>query len=177
VAVPGDVDAGRAADRGRVSAQGMHGDRAFAVVDEETGSRCCPGTILTPPTGSRRSSTAALDYVQLHLLTTATLEHIGTSAARYRPNLVLHAAGHPAVRRDDVGRSTLTVGDVVLRVLLPTPRCASSRTARRRPTPGPCGSSWPRTDRRPRLGVLPAADVYATVERAGSIAVGTTVTR
>ena len=48
-----------------------------------------------------------LDYAPLHLITTATLEHIGQDAIRYRPNLVIRTPpGHPPFAENDwVGRT------------------------------------------------------------------------
>jgi uncharacterized protein len=81
-----------------------------------------------------------LDYAPLHLITTATLEHVRTAAARYRPNLVLRTppGTAPYCETGWVG-STLTVGDGCSG----SPcrrrgaRCPCSRTARCRRTPGP----------------------------------------
>lgn len=241
-----------------VSAQGVHGDRAFAVVDEETGTVASakqprlwrrlltaaaeqvdetvqvhlpgePALFLDDPDAAARlstflhrrvrvSSTPApgadidradpeevlgrgveahvsspklvlgqavpgvtfLDYAPLHLITTATLEHVGTSAARYRPNLVLRTPpGTPPYSETGWVGSTLTVGDVVLRVFLPTPRCAVPVLAHGSSARDPSALRVLMAENRidvPGFGVLPAAGVYATVERAASIAVGTTVT-
>jgi uncharacterized protein len=121
-----------------------------------------------------------LDYAPLHLITTATLEHLGTSAVRYRPNLVLRTPpGTPPYTETAWVGSTLTIGDVVLRITLPTPRCAVPVLAHGTLPPDPGALRVLMAENRidvPGFGVLPAAGVYATVERAGSIAVGATVT-
>jgi len=64
------------------------------------------------------------DDAPLHTITTATLDHIGVEALRYRPNLVIATpAGHPPYSENDwIGRE-LTVGEVRLRVLAATTRC------------------------------------------------------
>jgi uncharacterized protein YcbX len=121
-----------------------------------------------------------LDYAPLHLITTATLEHVGTPAARYRPNLVVRTPPGTAPYSETswVG-STLTIGEVALHVTLPTPRCSVPVLAHGALPPDPTALRVLLTENRievPGFGVLPAAGVYATVERAGSIAVGTTVT-
>ena len=120
-----------------------------------------------------------LDYAPLHLISTATLEHVGTPAARYRPNLVLRTPPGTAPYTETawVG-STLTIGDVTLRITLPTPRCAVPVLAHGSLPPDPRMLRVLLAENRievPGFGVLPAAGVYATVERAGSVAVGATV--
>jgi len=117
-----------------------------------------------------------LDLAPLHLISTATLDHLGVPAARYRPNLVVRTpAGTPPYTEDAWIGSTLAIGDVVLRVVLPTPRCAVPVLAH-----GALPAD-PRALRQlvaehaidvPGQGVLPVAGVYATVQRAGRIAVG-----
>ena len=64
------------------------------------------------------------DDAPLHAITTATLDHIGVEALRYRPNLVIATpAGHPPYSENHwIGRE-LTVGEVRLRVLAATTRC------------------------------------------------------
>lgn len=64
------------------------------------------------------------DDAPLHAITTATLEHIGVEALRYRPNLVIETpAGYPPYGENDwVGRE-LVAGEARLRVLGLTPRC------------------------------------------------------
>lgn len=89
-----------------------------------------------PKTVSRLGTAAPagtfFDYAPIHLVTTATLNRIGDLSARglieadrYRPNLVLDTpdlAGFP--ENGWVGRCLRLGSDVVLRVLVPTPRCA-----------------------------------------------------
>jgi uncharacterized protein YcbX len=66
-----------------------------------------------------------VDYGPVHLLTTGALsglrQRLGRTdvpVTRFRPNLVLEAAHDPEPGQE------LRLGDVVLRVLVPTPRCA-----------------------------------------------------
>ena len=137
---------------------------------------CSPKLVL----GQAVPAATFLDYAPLHLITTATLEHVGTQAARYRPNLVLRTPPGTAPYGETawVG-STLTVGDVALRVTLPTPRCAVPVLAHGSYPPDSTALRRLKAENRIEVagfGVLPAAGVYATVERAGRIAVGTTVT-
>ena len=101
-------------------------------------------------------------------------------AARYRPNLVVRTppGTAPFAETDWVG-STLVLGDVRLRVTLPTPRCAVPVLAHGSLPPDPSALRVLLAEHRidvPGFGVLPAAGVYATVEQPGSVAAGTAVT-
>lgn len=121
-----------------------------------------------------------LDYAPLHLISTATLEHVGTHALRYRPNLVLRTppGAAPYAETAWVG-SMLTLGDVVLQVILPTPRCAVPVLAHGTTTPDPNALRILMRENRIHVagfGVLPAAGVYATVQRPGTLMKGTDVT-
>jgi uncharacterized protein YcbX len=121
-----------------------------------------------------------LDYAPLHLITSATLDHVGTPAARYRPNLVLRTppGTAPYTETTWVG-STLLIGEAVLRVTMPTPRCAVPVLAHGSLPPDARALRVLMAENRvdvPGFGVLPTAGVYATVERAGRLAVGSAVT-
>jgi uncharacterized protein YcbX len=65
------------------------------------------------------------DLAPLHAITTATVEHVGTEALRYRPNLLIATPpGYPPYAENDwVGRE-LVAGEARLQVLKPTVRCA-----------------------------------------------------
>jgi uncharacterized protein YcbX len=118
-----------------------------------------------------------LDYAPLHLITTATLEHIGQDAIRYRPNLVIRTPpGHPPFAENDWVGQTAVIGDaVVARIVLPTPRC-SIPTLEHGPLPRDPAALRSLMARNrvevPGFGILPAAGVYATVERAGAVGIG-----
>lgn len=121
-----------------------------------------------------------LDYAPLHLISTATLEHVGTQALRYRPNVVLRTPPGTAPYSETswIG-STLTLGDVVLRVILPTPRCSIPVLAHGSAAADPTALRVLIRENRidvPGFGVLPAAGVYATIERPGTLREGTEVT-
>jgi uncharacterized protein YcbX len=66
-----------------------------------------------------------VDHSPVHLITTATLAHLGAELVRYRPNLVVETppGTRAFVENDWLGRE-LRIGAVRLRVTLPTPRCA-----------------------------------------------------
>ncbi|MDN5857530.1 MAG: MOSC N-terminal beta barrel domain-containing protein [Pseudonocardia sp.] len=122
-----------------------------------------------------------VDYAPVHLITTATLAEIGTEHLRYRPNLVIQTPpGTPAfVENDWMGREVHVgngAGDgVVLRLILPTPRC-SVPTLEHGPLPrAPHAVRTLMTSNRvdvPGFGVLPCAGAYAEVVRAGVAHVG-----
>ncbi len=119
------------------------------------------------------------DYAPLHLITTATLQELGASAVRYRPNLVLETPGGvaPFAENGWVG-SSITVGqDLVLRVVLLTPRCAVP-TLRHGDLPADRNAlrAAHRSNRVdvPGHGISPCAGLYATVERGGAAQVGDT---
>jgi uncharacterized protein len=74
--------------------------------------------------GAGTPGTNFVDYAPVHLITTATLAHVGEELIRYRPNLVLDLPGaEPFAENDWTGR-TLTIGPAELRIMIPTPRCA-----------------------------------------------------
>jgi uncharacterized protein len=121
-----------------------------------------------------------VDYAPVHVITTATLDAVGVEPVRYRPNLVIETppGTEPFVENSWVSRE-LHVSGAVLRVALPTPRCAvptlehgelpravhavrALLTANRVEVPG--------------FGVLPCAGGYADVLREGAVQVGDEVT-
>jgi uncharacterized protein len=64
------------------------------------------------------------DDAPLHAITTATLEHIGAEALRYRPNLVIATpAGYPPYAENDWIGKEFDVGEARLRGLAATTRC------------------------------------------------------
>ncbi len=127
-----------------------------------------------------------VDYAPLHLITSATLAAVSAEAGhdvppqRYRPNLVIDLDdGTGFVENDWVG-STLRIGPtLVVRVVLPTPRCAVP-TLSHGTLPGD-HQAVQALNRVNRIhvegfGVLPSAGVYAEVVTPGRIRVGDRVT-
>jgi uncharacterized protein len=118
-----------------------------------------------------------VDHSPVHLITTATLRHLGVEALRYRPNLVLDSSGsdgEPYAENGWIGRE-LTVGEVVLRVTLPTPRCSVPTLEHGELPRCPDALRPLLTGNRvevPGFGVLPCAGAYAEVVRPGTIGVG-----
>jgi uncharacterized protein YcbX len=84
--------------------------------------------------------------------------------------------GHPPFAENDwVGRTIMLGDDVVARVVLPTPRCAIPTLAHGDLPRDPMALRTLMTQNRidvPGFGMLPAAGVYATVERAGELRAG-----
>lgn len=130
--------------------------------------------------GQGTPGTTFVDYAPVHVITTATLRQIGTELVRYRPNVVIETPpGTPAfVENDWVGRE-LHVGEVVLRVTLPTPRCAVP-TLEHGPLPrAPHAVRTLMTANRVDVtgfGVLPCAGGYAEVVHSGLLRTDAPVT-
>lgn len=116
-----------------------------------------------------------VDYAPVHLITSATIEHVGTEALRYRPNLVIDTPGEkPFAENGWMGR-TITVGHVRLRAALPTPRCAVPTLEHGSMPRAPHAVRTPLAENRvdvPGFGVLPCAGFYAEVEVGGVVDVG-----
>lgn len=116
-----------------------------------------------------------VDFAPVHLITTATLDRVGAETIRYRPNLVLDLpGGTPFAENDWTGRE-MSIGEVRLRFIQPTPRCAVPTLAH--------GTLPRRTDAVrtlleenrvmvPGLGIRPCLGVYAQVLAVGPVAVG-----
>ncbi|MBI2695045.1 MOSC domain-containing protein [Mycobacterium nebraskense] len=123
---------------------------------------------------------AFTDEAPLHAITTATLEHIGVEALRYRPNVVIKTPpGHPPYAENDwVGRE-IAVGDALLRVLTATSRCVVP-TLEHGPLPrAPQALRTPAAENRWDTGghgAQPCAGAYLAVVAEGVIHVGDRVT-
>ena len=135
----------------------------------EIGAAAPPGTFV--------------DFAPLHLITTATLGRIAelspgrrADLERYRPNIVIGTGGSGFTENDWLGRELRVGGDLVLRVIARTPRCAIPTLAHGR---------LPRDTealrvvaRHNRVSPLPDADaepcagVYAEVLEPGRISTG-----
>jgi uncharacterized protein len=127
------------------------------------------------------------NFAPVHLLTTSTLARIAglspgrtAAALRYRPNILIRTADPGFTENDWVGQE-LAIGEVVLRVIARTPRCAVPTLAH--------GPDLPRDasalrvlaehNRVPAIAGFdpaPCAGVYAEVLRPGRIGAGDQVT-
>ncbi len=112
-----------------------------------------------------------VDHSPVHLVTTATLDHLGVEALRYRPNLVLAVDGPPFAENAWLGRE-LVLGGVRLRVTLPTPRCAVPTLEHGALPRAPHAVRGPLERNRvdvPGFGTLPCAGAYAEVVAGGEL--------
>ncbi|OBJ35629.1 MOSC domain-containing protein [Mycobacterium colombiense] len=120
------------------------------------------------------------DEAPLHAITTATLEHIGVEALRYRPNLVIATPPDdpPYAENDWVG-SEIAVGEARLRVLTATSRCVVP-TLEHGPLPrAPQALRIPAAENRVNTGghgAQPCAGAYLAVVSQGVVRVGDPVT-
>ncbi|RSN71035.1 MULTISPECIES: MOSC domain-containing protein [Actinomadura] len=123
-----------------------------------------------------------VDFAPVHLVGTATLDAIAEAgergvmeAARYRPNIVLDTGGPGFGENAWVGRD-LEIGEAVLRVMAPTPRCsvptlehgALPRDTAALRAPARLNLVEPV----PGLGPRPCAGVYAQVVTPGRVNAG-----
>ena len=117
-----------------------------------------------------------VDLAPLHVITSATLERIGTEAVRYRPNIVITTpAGYPAFSENDWTERVFAVGTARLKGMGPTPRCViptlehgeldRATHALRTPAAENSVESF-------GLGRLPCAGAYFEVVTEGRISVG-----
>ncbi|MGW4485077.1 MOSC domain-containing protein [Amycolatopsis sp. NPDC004368] len=117
-----------------------------------------------------------VDHSPIHLISTATLEHLDTEAVRYRPNLVIATppGTEPFVENHWLGRE-IQVGDTgaTLRVTLPTPRCAvpslAHGTLPRNPQAVRAVLEGNRVDVAGLGKAMPCAGAYAEVVRPGTL--------
>lgn len=116
------------------------------------------------------------DEAPLHAITTATLEHIGVEALRYRPNLVISTPPDfpPYAENDWVG-GDIAIGEARVRVLTATSRCVVP-TLEHGPLPrAPQALRIPAAENRLKTGghgKQPCAGAYLAVVAKGVIRVG-----
>jgi MOSC domain-containing protein len=135
----------------------------------EIGAAAPPGTFV--------------DFAPLHLITTATLALIAelspgrrADLERYRPNIVIGTGGSGFTENDWVGRELRIGGDLVLRVIARTPRCAIPTLSHGRlPRDTEALRVVARHNRvspLPDVDPEPCAGVYAEVLQPGRISTG-----
>jgi len=145
------------------------------------------GGALAELTEAPLAGSAALgtfyDLAPLHLVTTATLDHLQAQtetlidARRFRPNFVVQTAT-PLAENDWIGRNIAIGSEVILRITMPCPRCVN------------VVADQPGLERVPKLlrtigkintqdlgefGMLPCIGVYAEVMRPGYVKHGDAV--
>jgi uncharacterized protein YcbX len=150
--------------------------RAEARVDETgdaiTSGRVAPGTFF--------------DYGTVHLVTTASLRRLRQAhpagdfdPRRFRPNLVVDLPGGPGFPEDSWAGSTLQIGEALLRVTVPTPRCVVPTLAHGELPADPGIMRAVAREHRipvPGLGRLSCVGVYLDVLEPGTVRLGDAVT-
>ncbi|MBQ1075626.1 MOSC domain-containing protein [Micromonospora sp. C31] len=145
-----------------------------ALVDD-AGTRSAP----VHPLGGAAPGTF-FDFAPIHLLTTAALRRIGelggpTSPVRYRPNLVVSTPEGESgfLENSWAGRRLLVGSDVLLDVIVPTPRCAVPTLDHGSLPADRAALSVPaRHNRIASVGNEPCAGAYARVVRPGRVRTG-----
>lgn len=116
------------------------------------------------------------DLAPLHAITTATVQHVGTEALRYRPNLVIATPpDYPPYAENDWVGGQLLVGETRLRILKPTSRCAVPTLEHGALPQAPHALRTLVAENRlraPGSGRVPCAGVYLEVLTAGTINAG-----
>lgn len=124
-----------------------------------------------------------VDFAPLHLLTTSTLDRIAelsphgrADLERYRPNIVVRTAAAGFTENDWLERILRVGDDLVLRVIVRTPRCAVPTLAHgalpRDPDALRVLARHNRVEPLDSLDPEPCAGVYAEVLRPGHIRTG-----
>ncbi len=138
-------------------------------LDAEVGGRILRIAAATP-------GDSFTDEAPLHAITTATLEHIGVEALRYRPNLVIATPpDYPPYAENDWVGGEFAIGEARLRVLTATSRCVVP-TLEHGPLPrAPQALRIPAAENRLDTGghgKQPCAGAYLAVVTKGVIHVG-----
>ncbi len=119
------------------------------------------------------------DFSAVHLLTTNTLDRLRELAPesrfqvrRFRPNIVVEVPRVEGFVENDWVRRVVRIGEVRLKVIIPTPRCVMTTLAQG-DLPGDPGILRATAEhnriRAGRLGELPCAGVYAAALTSGTI--------
>jgi uncharacterized protein YcbX len=149
----------------------------------ETAATDATGELIT--VGSVAPGTF-FDFGRVHLVTTSTLAHLRTlypagdfDARRFRPNLVVDTGEDPAFTEDTWQGARVRVGEALLRVVVPTPRCVVPTLAHGElPADPGIMRTIAREHRVPvlHLGRLSCLGVYLEVLEPGTVSVGDPVT-
>jgi uncharacterized protein YcbX len=142
-------------------------------LDAEVGGRILTIAQATP-------GASFTDEAPLHAITTATLEHIGVEALRYRPNVVIATPpGHPPYSENDWTGREIAVGEARLRALTATSRCVVPTLEHGQLPRAPHALRTPAAENRWDTGghgPQPCAGAYLEVVGQGVVRVGDRVT-
>jgi len=153
-----------------VLAEGVEADVAFTLLEIAAASP--PGTFF--------------DFSPLQLLTSASLQRAGAAhpaghldPVRYRPNIVVDTGPELSgfVENDWVGRRVHVGGEVVVDVVVPSPRCAIPTLRHGELPPDPDALRVPRRHNTVEIpiegfGAAPCLGVHAVVVSGGRVALG-----
>ncbi|MEU1985051.1 MOSC N-terminal beta barrel domain-containing protein [Nocardia sp. NPDC019395] len=132
----------------------------------------------TLPVAGGTPGVSFVDFAALHMITTATLDHLGIEALRYRPNLIVATpAGFPPFGENDWTGRELSFGGVRSTAITPTPRCAVPTLEHGDLPRSPQAVRRPMAENRvdvdiPGLGALPCVGLYLSVTQGGTLRTG-----
>ncbi|MEX2237006.1 MAG: MOSC domain-containing protein [Dehalococcoidia bacterium] len=123
------------------------------------------------------------DFSPIHIVTTSTLARLSElyppgefSTARFRPNILVETSGQTGFVENDWAGRTLAIGEVRLRVLIPSPRCVMTTLAQGDLPSDPGILRTIATHNRPMIPgagrEMPSVGVYAIVVAGGVVEVG-----
>jgi len=131
------------------------------------------------PAAFRAPSGTFFDFSALHLLTTNTLDRLREAAPqrrfearRFRPNVVVEIPEVTGFVENEWSRRVVAIGELRLKVIIPTPRCVMTTLAQDDLPKDPGilrAIAEHNRVRAGRLGELPCAGVYAAVLIPGRI--------
>jgi MOSC domain-containing protein len=156
----------------------IKGSRLYGRVQPAAG-----GELVTDvPAAFAAPAGTFFDFSTVHLLTTNTLDRLHELAPesrfevrRFRPNIVLESPRVEGFVENAWARRVVRIGEVRLKVIIPTPRCVMTTLAQGDLPEDPRILRATAEHNRIRaggLGELPCAGVYAAVLTAGTIRQG-----
>lgn len=136
------------------------------------------------PTNLMGDGTSFVDLDVMHVLTSTSMASIQAAAPdttidvrRFRPSMVLDTSGLDGYPENDWEGRTLTIGDVVLTVGVPTPRCVMTTVAQDGLPREPAVLQTVAAENRLTndLGTFACLGAYASVAAGGTVHVGDAV--
>ena len=165
--------------------EGLEVDRANPdELAQNPATNTVGSTVLKIGTGAPEGG--FFDAVPIHFVTTVSLRQVAEHSiakvpepVRFRPNIVIETLDQPPFVENSWVGSIVAIGDLRLKVVLPTPRCAIPTLAHGSTAPDPrLTANIGKLNKVQILdmGMLACLGAYALVEQAGTIAVGDPVT-